>query len=186
MRFFRKSSGDPLIVSMCGVKLGDRLLILGCSDVVLIAALAAKVGLTGRAVIVDESDEVRNSAAMAVEKEGALVESFGSSFESLPFEDHAFDVVIMRNVLSSIPMDHRAATVRETTRVVRPGGRCIVINDARRGSLAGLVGRPRDDSPASGPVAVTLLTDAGFRAARTLAEREGLVFVEGVKPGQMG
>jgi hypothetical protein len=40
MRWFRKPAGDPLAVSMSGLKLGDRLLVLGCSDPRLIAALA--------------------------------------------------------------------------------------------------------------------------------------------------
>jgi SAM-dependent methyltransferase len=186
MRFFKKPSGDPLTVSMCGVKLGDRLLVLGCSDIALIAALGGKAGLTGRAVMVDVSDEARSRAAVAVEKEGVLVESFSSPFSSLPFEAHAFDVVVMRNVLPAIPPDLRLAAVAETTRVVRPGGRCIVINDVRRGALASLVGGRADDESSSGATAVGLLNEVGFRAVRTLAEREGLVFVEGVKPGHMG
>jgi SAM-dependent methyltransferase len=185
MRWFKKPAGDPLMVSMCGVKLGDRLLVLGCSDTALIAALATKAGLTGRAVIVDESDEARTRAHAIVEKDGVLVESFTSPFNSLPFEAHAFDVVVMRNVMAVIRADLRLPAVAETTRVLRPGGRCLVINDVRRGGLASLVGiHAGDESPASGAATVGLLGEVGFRGARTLAEREGLVFVEGVKPGQ--
>ena len=50
-----KTSTDPLSVSMAGVKLGDRVLVVGCSDPRLIATLAVKTGLTGRACAVDES-----------------------------------------------------------------------------------------------------------------------------------
>jgi SAM-dependent methyltransferase len=186
-RFFKKPSGDPLTVSMCGVKLADRLLVLGCSDTGLIAALAVKAGLTGRAVMVDESDAARMRAAVTVERDGALVESFTSPYTTLPFEAHAFDVVIIRHVLPTIPPHLRTTAVAETTRVLRPGGRCIVINDVRRAGLSGLIsGHPGDESGASGATAVGLLTAAGFRAARTLAERDGVVFVEGVKPGKIG
>ena len=186
MRWFKKPSGDPLTVSMCGVKLADRLLVLGTSDTALIAALATKAGLTGRAVIVDESDEARSTAAAAIEKEGVLIESFTSPFTSLPFEADAFDVVVMRNVLSAMPSHLRLPAVAETTRVIRPGGRCLVINDVRRAGLASLVGGHASDSAASGAAAVALLGEVGFRGARTLAERDGVVFVEGVKPGQAG
>jgi len=42
MAFFRKSApGDPLAVTMAGVKLGDRVLAMGMRDTTLIAALAA-------------------------------------------------------------------------------------------------------------------------------------------------
>ena len=186
MRWLRKPAGDPLTVSMCGVKLGDRVLVLGCSDTALIAALASKAGLTGRAAIVDQSDEARTRAAAAVEREGALVESFASPFTSLPFDAHAFDVVIMRSVLPVIPAHLRLGVVAETTRVIRPGGRCIVINDVGRGGFAGFMGgHPPASSASSGATAVGLLGEVGFRGARTLAERDGLVFVEGVKPGHI-
>ena len=57
-RFFRKL-GDKhdLAVSMVGIKLGNALLQLGCGDGGLLAALAAKVGLTGRAAAVDATPE---------------------------------------------------------------------------------------------------------------------------------
>ena len=183
MRWFRKPGGDPLAVSMSGLKLGDRLLILGCADTALAATLASKVGLTGRACLLDESADRVTAAAAAVEQEGALVENFAAPMAALPFEGGSFDVVVARNVFPAIPAASRTAVVREVTRVVRPGGRCIVIDDAVRGGWGGLIGGQagKDDGP--GPAAVALLTGAGFRAVRTLAEREGVVFVEGVKAG---
>src|SRR4030065_406742 len=49
-RFFGKLGGKhDLAVSMVGLKLGDTFLQLGCGDGGLLAALASKVGLTGRA-----------------------------------------------------------------------------------------------------------------------------------------
>ena len=41
---------------MASIKLGDRLLIVGSSDIALIAALATKSGLTGRTCLVEEDD----------------------------------------------------------------------------------------------------------------------------------
>ena len=52
--WFRKSALESLPVAMSGVKLADRLLVIGASDPALAAALAAKVGLTGRACVVDK------------------------------------------------------------------------------------------------------------------------------------
>ena len=39
---------DPLAVTMTGVKLGDRLLVIGCGQAKLVAQLALKPGLTGQ------------------------------------------------------------------------------------------------------------------------------------------
>jgi ubiquinone/menaquinone biosynthesis C-methylase UbiE len=186
MPWFRKPAGDPLAVSMPGVKLGDRLLVVGCSDTALIAALASKAGLTGRACILDESDEIRERAAAAVEKDGVLVESFAARITTLPFEAGAFDVVVIRNALAAISEERRLQAAAEIHRVLRPGGRCVVVDDGRRGGLAGLIGGASRTDPryvADGG-ASRVLSAAGFRGVRTLAEREGLIFVEGVKPGQ--
>jgi SAM-dependent methyltransferase len=184
MAWFRKPAGEPLAVSMPGMKLGDRLLVIGASDIGLVAALANKVGLTGRACLVAESEAARSRAAAAVEREGALIESFSAHASALPFDAGSFDVVIVRNVLGTLPADMRRNVAGEVLRVLRPGGRCNVIDDAKPGGLAGLIGGGRRLDPAYATEgALPVLTAGGFRAVRVLAEREGLVFVEGVKPG---
>jgi len=185
MPWFRKSSLEPLAVSMSGIKLGDRLLVIGCDDTALIAALAGKAGLTGRACMVCASAEQRIRAAKVVEGDGALVESFDAQPTKLPFEQASFDVAVIRNLLPSLDPGSRSVTVAEVRRVIRPGGRCIVIDDAPRGGIARLIGGGRGDAGYGQYVqaggGAGLLQGAGFRGVRTLAEREALVFVEGVK-----
>jgi ubiquinone/menaquinone biosynthesis C-methylase UbiE len=184
MKWFRKPSGDPLMVSMCGIKLGDRLLVIGGSDVPLIAALASKSGLTGRACVVDESAATRDHVGPAVEKEGALIESFAAPLTALPFDSESFDVVVARNFMRSVTAATANAAACEIHRVVRPGGRCVLIDDSGRG-LSSLVGGERAEGQSEGD-ASGLLASAGFRGVRRLAEREGHAFVEGVKAGQGG
>jgi SAM-dependent methyltransferase len=181
MRWLKKPSGEPLAVTMPGVKLGDRLLVIGGTDLALIAALASKPGLTGRACVLDESEEIRARAAAEIEREGVLIESFASPLTALPFDPSSFDLVVMRNVLSTLASDRRDAVIAEVARVVRPGGRSVAIDDGRRGGLAGLIGG--GGGAASGEELAAHLAAGGFRAVRVLAEREKLIFVEGVKPG---
>jgi ubiquinone/menaquinone biosynthesis C-methylase UbiE len=180
-RWFRRSETEPLTVSMTSIKLGDRLLVIGASDTSLIAALATKAGLTGRACMVEEDDALRARAAAAVEREGALVESFTAPFSTLPFEAGAFDVVVARNALRSMLEERRRQFAAGVHRVLRPGGRCVVIEGHRQGGLASLLKSESSEPGLEGIEAA--FTAAGFRGVRRLAEREGLAFVEGVKPG---
>jgi ubiquinone/menaquinone biosynthesis C-methylase UbiE len=182
MPWFRKSQLDPLAVTMCGVKLGDRLLVLGSGDTPLIAALAGKAGLTGRACVLDASAAATKSAASAIEREGALVETSTAPWTMLPFDVHAFDVVVIRNVLGALDAEGRLRSVQEVHRVLRPGGRAVAIDDTERAGLAALFGSDRVDPQYRRSGGAThAMEAAGFRGVRTLAKREGQLFVEGVK-----
>jgi len=185
MKWFplRKSSEELLAVSMAGIKLGDRLLVVGCADPILIARLAVKTGLTGRALAVDEQEKVVTAAAEIAAREGALIETATVPWSALPLEADSFDVAIVRDMLPHLDADVRSGCVREVLRVLRPGGRCLVIDGKGRTGLATVArgtSGATDYSAAGGPVRA--LTAQGFKAARILAEREGLVFAEAVKP----
>ena len=177
MRFFRESSHEPLAVSIAGLKLGDRVVMLGCSDPKLIAQLAVKTGLTGRACAVDEDARRTERAAEVAPREGALIETVTTPWTSLPFDHDSFDVAIVRDVFGGLPASQRIGAVGELVRVLRPGGRCLVIDSVARAGLGGLLAKKT--SLADYDALLTL--EGAFRAVRLVAEREGLKFVEGVK-----
>jgi ubiquinone/menaquinone biosynthesis C-methylase UbiE len=181
MPWFRKTQLEPLAVTMTAVKLGERLLVVGAGDVALTAALAAKAGLTGRACVLDASQSTSTSAAAAVERQGALIESFTSPWTMLPFDADSFDVVVIRNVWTSLDAEPRIRAASEIYRVLRPGGRSIVIDDVARARFGGFRGQTGDPVYERSGGATHLLEAAGFRGVRTLAAREGQRFVEGIK-----
>lgn len=179
----KKQTGEPLAVSMAGIKLGDRLLVIGCGDPMLIARLASKTGLTGRAAAVDARENGAADAAAAAVREGVLLETFTAPWNALPLDSDSFDVVVIRNVLPHLDAAKRAWCLVEAHRVLRPGGRCLVIDGtAKKGILR--IGRSdevvNDYALAGGPAEI--LTQQGFKAARVLTERDGLLFAEAVKP----
>jgi SAM-dependent methyltransferase len=182
-KWFRQSTLDPLAVSMTGVKLADRLLVIGCGDPRLIAALAVKAGLTGRACAVDDDQSLVSSAATIAEREGALIESAHAPGWRVPYPDESFDVVVVRDPGSSAMIQPGSPGVAEAHRVLRPGGRCVAIQGAPRGGISGMFGGGR---PPQADSLTTALQTAGFLAVRILAEREGLAFAEGVKPAARG
>jgi ubiquinone/menaquinone biosynthesis C-methylase UbiE len=168
---------------MTSVKMGDRLLQVGCANGGRLGAVAAKVGLSGRAVAVvpDESSGAR--ARKGAADAGALVEVEVAPPTRLPVDDAGFDLVVVDDtggVAALLSPDDRATMVRELLRALRPGGRVVFIGAGRASGLGAFVSGSRPSFVSSG--AATAALSDGFRSVRTLAEREGLIFVEGIKP----
>ena len=180
--FFKRDNPFMLVVGMTGVKMGDRIAQIGCADGGRLAAVAAKVGLSGRAVAIVPDEASAARARKAAAHAGALVEIEVAPPTHVPSSDGDFDLVIIDDtagLLATMRPEDRAATVRETFRILRPRGRAMVITAAPRGGIGALITRAPSGPPFdAGP---SLQAD-GFKAVRTLAEREGLIFVEGLKP----
>jgi ubiquinone/menaquinone biosynthesis C-methylase UbiE len=179
--FRRGSDPQPLVVGMTGIKMGERFAQIGCAHGGRLGAVAAKVGLSGRAVafVPDEASAAR--ARKGASDAGALVEVETAPPARLPIGAEEFDLVVIDDTggfLASMAADAREATLREARRILRGGGRLLVIASGPRAGLTALLSRAPattafDPAPA--------LRAGGFSAVRTLAEREGLIFVEGIK-----
>ena len=168
MGIFRRAPSEPLAVTMTGIKLGDRFLAIGIRDVKLIAALAMKAGLTGRSCAVDADAARASIAAAAIEREGGLVEATPVAWDTLPFAAASFDVAVARDLFSTLDPSEKNQCASEALRVLRGGGRIIVIEGTKRTRV--------DPDALTSP-----LKNAGFAAVRVLAEAEGMLFVEGIK-----
>jgi ubiquinone/menaquinone biosynthesis C-methylase UbiE len=186
--FLKKDNPYLLIVGMTGVKMGDTFVQVGCAHGGRLAAVAGKVGLSGRAAVVapDESSAAR--ARKAAEEAGVLVEVEVAPPTRLPLADDEFDLAVVDDtagLFGTMRPEERVAAIRELVRVLRPGGRVLVVGASPRGGLGAVLSRTQNGPPfvASGDATRALEAD-GFKSVRTLAEREGLVFVEGIKPRQ--
>lgn len=183
MAILRRDDPYRLVVGMTGVQMGDRIAQIGCPEGGRLAAIAGKVGLSGRAVAVVPDEVSAARARKAAAREGVLLELEIAPPTRLPGAAAAFDLVVVDDtggLLWAMGADDRVLAIREALRLLRPGGRVMVIGSAPRAGLGALFTRtqpaPRfDPAPA--------LQSGGCKAVRVLAEREGLVFVEGMKPG---
>ncbi|MGX1810481.1 class I SAM-dependent methyltransferase [Nocardia sp. NPDC055321] len=87
---------------------------------------------------------------------------------SLPFEDNTFDTVMAVFGLHEVPTTVRHAAVRESARVLGPGGRIVVVDldkSPRSGALLDAylrVAEPRHAREICGSGLVNLLSDNGF------------------------
>ncbi len=184
--FSRRDDAFSLIVSMTGVKMGDQLALIGCAHGGRLAAIAAKVGLSGRAIAIVPDETAAARARRGAEHAGVLVEIEVAPPTRLPATDGAFDLAVLDDtggLLGTMRAADRVATIRELLRILRPGGRVMIMGAATRGGFGALLTRAQSGPPftASGDANLALQAD-GFKSVRTLAEREGIVFVEGVKP----
>ena len=172
---------------MTGVALGDRLLQLGCSDASLLAAIGSKVGLSGRVCALVPDDTHAARARRAAEQSGFLLELETGTLARFPFEDHAFNLIVVDDqdgLLSSMRPEQRVAMLKEAFRTLNPRGRIVVIERTARGGLGALVrpaATPVDQHYKTSGGALVALEAEGFRGARLLAERDGLSFFEGVR-----
>lgn len=184
--FKLKKSGGPrdLEVSMVGLKLGASVLQLGGRDGRLIAELAKVAGISGEAWAVAETDAECDGVRRAAQRAGVLVEVRTARLGALPCDPESFDVVVAPDLLGGLRMNERVPCLQQALRVLRPNGRCVVIEAAPRGGLGSLFSqRTLDRAYLLNGGAAGALEAEGFRAVRRLAEREGKSFFEGTKQG---
>jgi hypothetical protein len=178
-KFFRQPAIDPLQVSMTGVRMGERFLLVGCDDAVLLAGLGAKAGLSGlaAAVVFDEHQAVRARTAAA--REGFLIDQKIWREAPVAFDDGSFDLAVVDDTQGGFAGRDaavRAAVLGEARRMLRNGGRIEVVEGlGSSGLFAKATARP------AGYNATAELEAAGFKPVRVLAELENFRFVEGVR-----
>ncbi|MBN2501714.1 MAG: class I SAM-dependent methyltransferase [Anaerolineales bacterium] len=109
------------VLATAGVKLGQDVLDVACGTGVLALAAAEKVGPDGAVIGLDV-----NAGMLAVARgKASIVEWRRGRAEELPFPDRSFDVVVCQFGLMFF--DDRRTAIREMMRVLRPGGRLVVV-----------------------------------------------------------
>ena len=183
--FMRQAHAGPrdLEVSMVGLKLGAAVLQLGGRDPTLIAQLARVAGISGTAVAVVETTDEADAIRRAGEQAGVLIDIRTGRLSALPCDPESMDIVVIPGLLGAIRMNQRVLCLQQTLRVLRPGGRIIVIEVAPRGGLGAVFSqRTLDRTYVMNGGAKGALDAEGFRGSRLLAERDGKQFFEAIRP----
>lgn len=122
----RQQTLDPLALVV-----GERVLDVGAGPGFLAAEMAARVGPTGRVAALDESE-----AMLAIARTRCAghpwVEFHPGDATRLPYPDGAFDAAVATQVYEYV--GNISAALAELHRVLRPGGRALVL-DTDWGSL---------------------------------------------------
>jgi ubiquinone/menaquinone biosynthesis C-methylase UbiE len=185
--FLRKTAGgrDPLPLAMSGVRMGERVLQIGVDDARLAGAIAARAGISGHAAMIVADEKAAGRARKGAEDSAALLDVQVGPPRALPYEPASFDVAIVHTVgglIQALGPDERSAAFRECHRVLRAGGRLVVIEAGTpTGFSAFFRSGPPSGAEAADSATLAELERAGFRAPRLLADREGYRFIEGLK-----
>ncbi len=134
----------------------------------------ARAGAAGRVYGIDAAPAMIAVARRKAARAGRAIDYQVAAVEALPFPDATFDVVVSSLMMHHLPDDLKGRGLAEIRRVLKPGGRLLVV-DAKR--PAGRLGR----------VALALLVRhqmrSGVQDLPPLMEAAGFTAVEAGETG---
>jgi ubiquinone/menaquinone biosynthesis C-methylase UbiE len=118
------------IVSLADLKAGEAVLDVGCGTGSLAIEAKRRVGPSGAVYGIDPSPEMLARAAKMAAKASLEVSFKNGAAQSLPFADGQFDAVLSTLMLHHLPRKAREQFAGEMRRVLKPGGRALVVDFA--------------------------------------------------------
>jgi ubiquinone/menaquinone biosynthesis C-methylase UbiE len=124
-------------LAAAGLGRGGDVLDAGCGTGALTVAARELAGPHARVVGLDASASMRARTRRRATGTGTKVELVAGRAEWLPFPDASFDVVVLSLVLHHLPPDRAAQAIAEACRVLRDGGRVVVVDFGRSRDAVG-------------------------------------------------
>jgi SAM-dependent methyltransferase len=164
-------------LAMIGAKTGGLVIVVGASEPALAAEVALVTGLNGRTLVVIPDAAHKTPLETAAANAGALIDVEIAPATSLPAADGAFDVAVLPDMSHAAD---RTQIVREAARVIRPGGRVVIISGRKTGGLKKLFAGSASATP-EGEGILSSLANAGLRGTRLLGTADGISYFEGTR-----
>ncbi|ALV30926.1 methyltransferase domain-containing protein [Streptomyces sp. CdTB01] len=179
----RRGRAFTRLAELSGAEPGDRVLDVGCGTGYLTRRMAARVGPDGAVTGVDPSTPVLDYARRKKQHPGGAPCTYREGIaEALDLPDASFDTVVTSLMLHHLPEELRPAALREMHRVLRPGGRLLVVEFRPPKSRIGrhLVHGGAGHAMAHNRVELLegLITDAGFEVSGRGEVRPWLWYVQ--------
>jgi len=116
-------------VLLANVKQGQRVLDIAGGTGDLALAFAPKVGATGQVIHTDINEAMLREGRNRLLDKGVNLATLACDAEHLPFADGYFDLVTVAFGLRN--MTHKDAALLEMNRVLKPGGKLLVLEFSR-------------------------------------------------------
>jgi len=118
-------------IDLAAIALGESVLEVGCGTGELCLRARARVGTGGRVSGIDPSAEMIAVARRKAERARVDIDYRVAGIEALPFGDNSFDVVLSSLMMHHLPDDLKSAGLAEIKRVLKPGGRALIVDFKR-------------------------------------------------------
>jgi demethylmenaquinone methyltransferase/2-methoxy-6-polyprenyl-1,4-benzoquinol methylase/phosphoethanolamine N-methyltransferase len=130
------------VIELAAPVAGERVLDVGCGTGSLAVALKATIGQTGSVQGVDASEEMIEVARRKATRAGVDAGFQVGLAEAIPFPAQSFDLVVSQLAFHHLPGDLKQRAFKEIHRVLKPGGRCLIVDfEPPKTALGRLVGR---------------------------------------------
>lgn len=152
------------ILDLSGLRSGESVLDVGCGTGTLAVLAKETVGPSGTVCGVDASAEMLVRARSKAARAGVDVRFENAAAQALPFTASSFDLALSTMMLHHLGPAARRELAIESRRVVKPGGRVLVVDFATSPAAGrGLTGHLRHrHGHVDLSEIVKLLEDAGF------------------------
>ncbi|HEX7587978.1 MAG TPA: class I SAM-dependent methyltransferase [Anaerolineae bacterium] len=119
-----------LEVGLAQLKPGDQVLEVGCGTGTLTLAAQRKVGPTGQTYGIDVIPKMVEASRRKAEQAGVDISFQVGGIDDIPFPDGKFDAVLCSFMIFHMSEGVRRRGIQEIRRVLKPGGRLVVVDMA--------------------------------------------------------
>jgi ubiquinone/menaquinone biosynthesis C-methylase UbiE len=148
-------------IDLAQLQPGESVLDVGCGTGALAMETYERVGATGRVYGIDPGPKQIARARFKAERASLPIDFQVGVIEQLAFPDQSFDVVLSTLVMHHLPDDLKRLGLAEVARVLKPGGRLVIVDFKRAQMQQGQPARLGAGSLGLQDVP-QLLSEAGF------------------------
>jgi ubiquinone/menaquinone biosynthesis C-methylase UbiE len=133
--FGKENTFRNQMIRQAAIPTGAAVLDVGCGTGTLALLAKTEVGNLGRVYGIDASPEMIAVAQQKAHQQKREVDFQTGVIEALPFADGMFDVVLSSLMFHHLPPDLKQRGLAEIYRVLKPGGRVLIVDMTRPTTL---------------------------------------------------